>query len=318
MSYKVCVTDCRHSSYEIERKIIEDAGFELVLCSCVTGDDIIAQCGDADAIMLDMAKIDAKVIHGLLKCKVINRYGVGYDNVDVKAASEKGILVTNVPDYCMEDVSDHALALMMSCLRHVALRDREVRAGKWNIHARSFRLKGKTLGLLGFGRIARTLAHKVSGFDFGEILVYDPYVTEDACREAGAVKASLEEVLSKADIISIHMPVTDETKGMINRDRIALMKPDAILINTARGPLIDDDALVEALKNGRILEAGLDVHNAEPLPKGSPYLGLDNVTLTDHTGFSTVEGEQELKEKSARNVVDVLSGREPKYCVNRH
>ena len=154
-NYIVCVSDKRHSSYEVERQMLDAAGMTLKLCACSTEDELIAQCGDADAILLDLAPMTAKAIAGLKRCKVISRYGVGFENVDLDAATAAGIQVTNVPDYCMEDVSDHALALMLSCLRHIPLRDREVREGKWNIQADSFRLKGKTLGVIGAGRIAR-------------------------------------------------------------------------------------------------------------------------------------------------------------------
>lgn len=153
--YLVCVSDERHASYEIERAILEKAGAELKLCHCESATDIAAQCADADAVLLDLAPMTAEAVAGLRKCKVISRYGVGFENVDLDAATAAGIQVTNVPDYCMEDVSDHALALMLSCLRHIPLRDREVREGKWNIQADSFRLKGKTLGVIGAGRIAR-------------------------------------------------------------------------------------------------------------------------------------------------------------------
>ena len=155
--YLVCVSDKRHASYDIERDMLAGIGAELRLCSCGTEEDLIAQCGQADAVLLDLAPMTARAIAGLEKCRVISRYGVGYENVDLDAASKAGIQVTNVPDYCMEDVSDHALALMLSCLRHIPMRDRMVRQGAWNLQATSFRLKGRTLGVIGAGRIARAL-----------------------------------------------------------------------------------------------------------------------------------------------------------------
>lgn len=315
--FKVCVSDARHASYEIEKKAIEKIGGELVLCNCSTEEDIINKCSDADAIFLDMAPMNAKVIAGLKKCKCINRYGVGYDNVDVDAASKAGIQVTYVPDYCAEDVSDHALALMLSCLRQVALRDRLIRQNKWNIQKTSFRLKGKVLGVLGFGRIARAFVRKCSGFGFSKIMTYDPYVSDKDCEEAGVEKNSLKEVLSQSDFISLHMPVTPETTHIINKESIGWMKSTAIIINTGRGKLIDDNAIAEALKENKIMYAGLDTHNIEPLSTECPYRNLDNVTLTDHTAYSTVEGVIELKTKSAQNVVDVLTGKMPKYPVNK-
>lgn len=316
--YKVVVTDARHSSYAIEKQILESIDAELVTCNCKTEDDVISACADADGILLDMAPMTAKCIESLHKCKVINRYGVGYDNVDVEAATRKGIQVSNVPDYCAEDVSDHALALLMSCLRQTSLRDRLVRQGNWNIHAgTSVRLKGKTLGVLGAGRIAQALIRKVSGFGFARILAYDPYISAEKMASFGAEKATKEEVLANSDFVSLHMPVTPETTGMIDDEAIKLMKPTAILINTGRGPLVNDAALVKALQEERIAFAGLDTHCKEPLPAESPYLKLDNVVLTDHTAYNTIEGVEELKTKSAMNVADVLQGLPSKYPVNK-
>lgn len=315
--YTIIVTDSRHTDYEIEKEILSEIGAEVKELNCRTEDEMVAGCADADALLLDMAPCSRRVIESLHRCQIISRYGVGYDNVDVSAATENGILVTNVPDYCKEDVSDHALALMLSCLRHVAMRDRNIRAGSWNIQAHSYRLAGKTLGVLGFGCIARALVHKCSGFGLNRVLAYDPYLSESVCKENGAEKADLQTVLSEADFVSLHMPATPETKGIINAQTLCWMKKTAILINTARGSLIDDEALIDALKNHRILAAGLDTHNEEPLSKNSRYFTLNNVTLTDHTAYNTIEGVAELKEKAAQNIVDALLGKTPKYLVNQ-
>ena len=234
--FKVYVTDGRHSSYDIERDMLAQIGAELQVCQCATEEDIIRECSDADAILLDMAPMSAKAINALAHCKIINRYGVGYDNVDLNACTAKGIQVTNVPDYCAEDVSDHALALMLACLRDVARRDRLVRQGQWNLQRTSFRLSGKVLGVLGFGRIARALVKKCSGFGFTRILVYDPYISAEACASLGAIKTELNTVLKEADFLSLHMPVTPETTGMLNKETLSLMKPTAIVVNTGRGP----------------------------------------------------------------------------------
>ena len=233
--YTIIVTDSRHTDYEIEKEILSEIGAEVKELNCRTEDEMIAGCADADALLLDMAPCSRRVIESLHHCQIISRYGVGYDNVDVSAATENGILVTNVPDYCKEDVSDHALALMLSCLRHVAMRDRNIRAGSWNIQAHSYRLAGKTLGVLGFGCIARALVHKCSGFGLNRVLAYDPYLSESVCKENGAEKADLQTVLSEADFVSLHMPATLETKGIINAQTLCWMKKTAILINTGRG-----------------------------------------------------------------------------------
>ncbi|MCC8162311.1 MAG: C-terminal binding protein [Lachnospiraceae bacterium] len=315
--FKVYVTDGRHASYDIERECLAKIDAELKVLQCVTDEDIAGQCADADAILLDMAPMTEKAVAALKSCKIINRYGVGYDNVAVEACTKRGIQVTNVPDYCMEDVSDHALALLLSCLRDIPHRDRAVRQGEWNIQRTAFRLRGKTLGVLGFGRIARALVRKCSGFDLEKVLVYDPYVSEEACRALGATKCEMEDVLKNSDFISLHMPVTPETKGMIGEKALALVKPTVIIVNTGRGPLVDDAALTAALKEGRVLAAGLDTHNQEPLSADSPYKKLDNVILTDHTAYSTEEGVVELKTKSAENIVRALLGEPPIYPVNK-
>ena len=209
--YLVCVSDKRHASYDIERDMLAGIGAELRLCSCGTEEDLIAQCGQADAVLLDLAPMTARAIAGLEKCRVISRYGVGYENVDLDAASKAGIQVTNVPDYCMEDVSDHALALMLSCLRHIPMRDRMGRQGAWNLQATSFRLKGRTLGVIGAGRIARALIRKVSGFGLAEVLAYDPYLSAEELGRIGVRKVELAELLAKSDIISLHLHANAET-----------------------------------------------------------------------------------------------------------
>ena len=316
-AYRICVSDERHDSYDIERELLASPGAELVLCQCATDEDIVRFCADADGILLDMAPLTAHAVAGLKRCKVVSRYGVGYDNVDVAACTARGIQVTNVPDYCAEDVAEHALALMLSCLRDVARRDRLIRQGKWNLQRFSFRLEGKVLGVIGFGRIARALVRKCSGLGFSRILAYDPYVSSETCTASGVVKADLEEVLKQSDLISLHMPVTAETAGIIGQQALSLMKPTSILVNTGRGPLVDDAALIEALRGRKILCAGLDTHNQEPLPDDSPYFRLDNVILTDHTAYSTAEAVQDLKAKAAQNIVSVLTGAAPAYPVNQ-
>lgn len=315
--YKVFVTDQRQPSFEIERNILAECGAELILCNCTSSDDIIRECGNADAVLLDLAPMDANAVRALKKCKIISRYGVGVDNVDLKTATECGIQVTNVPDYCMEDVSDHAMALMLACMRNVALRDRLVRNGQWNIQAPSYRLVGKTLGVIGAGRIARALIHKVGGFGFKEIVAYDPFISAEDLNKIGVRKVEFSELLSISDIISLHLNLTDETRGIIDAQAIAQMKKTALLINVSRGGLVDDAALIEALKEQRIMCAGLDTHCIEPVPADSEYIKLDNVILTDHAAYNTVEGVAELKTKAARNVLAVLNGNVPAYPVNK-
>lgn len=206
--------------------------------------------------------------------------------------------------------------LLLSCLRQTALRDRRIREGDWNIQGTGFRLAGKTLGLIGAGRIARALRRKVSGFGLREVVACDPYVSAEKLDGLGMRKVELDELLAVSDFVSLHLHANAETNGIINRSTLAKMKESAILINVSRGALVNDEDLLDALRTHRILAAGLDTHQHEPLGKESPFCTLDNVLLTDHAAYSTLEGVRELKEKSARNIVDVLSGKQPQYRVS--
>jgi D-3-phosphoglycerate dehydrogenase len=270
-------------------------------------------------VLLNLARLDAAAIGRLKRCKVISRYGVGYDNVDVEAATRAGIWVANVQHYAKEDVSDHALALLLACARRVTERDRAIRRGEWNTTARlkGYRLAGKTLGLIGYGDIARCLHRKVSGFGLARVLVSDPFVDESAVRAAGAEPVTLERLLAESDMISVHAPLAPSTRGMIGAPQLASLKPGAILVNTSRGPLIDEAAIAAALRDGKLACAGLDVFEQEPLPAASPLKSLENVVLTDHVGWYTEESIVELKTGAARNVAEVLAGRPPVYPINK-
>lgn len=316
--YKVVVSDNRHGDYSIEADILKTADAELVVENCATEEEMISACRDADGIALDQAPMTAKVVESLTKCRVISRYGVGYDNADAEACTRKKIYLANVPDYCMEDVSDHAMALFYACVRHLPVRDRQVRQGGWDMDRSGIsRIKDKVFTIMGFGNIARCLFKKLSGLGLKKILVYDPYVEGDIIEKMGGQKVDFETALSEADYISLHMPVTAETKGIIDKKAFSMMKNTAIIINTARGPLITEDALIDALLNKKIAYAGLDTHNKEPLPSESPLLKIDNCILTDHMGFFTVESMAELHTKVAQNIKAVLEGGVPKYWVNK-
>ncbi len=319
MAYKVAILDDRYSDYDEESGALGAIGAKIVNIRSSRAEDIIDAASDADGIIVNLPPLNAELINGLDKCRVISRYGVGYDNVDVERATERGIWVANVPDYCGEDVSDQALALLMSCVRNVALRDRQVRAGTWDIKSAppQFRMCDKTFALLGYGQIARTLHRKISGFRLGKVLVCDPFVDEASIREAGAEKADLETAVSEADYISIHMPLNKDTRGLFNEKIFKRMKKTAILINTSRGPIIDEGALFNALSKGIIGAAGLDVFEKEPINGDNPLLTLDNITVSGHTGWYTEESQKELKRKAAENVRDVLSGRKPAYAINK-
>lgn len=317
--FKVVMTDDRHKTYEEEKEVLKSIGVEVIIANCTTTQEVIDICKDADGIMVNLAPMPAEVINKLDKCRIISRYGVGYDNVDVAACTKKGIYLANVPDYCAEEVSDQALALLMACARKVARRDAQVRSGLWNIGKADpiYRIAGKTFAFLGFGTIGKCLFRKIQGFNFSRILVFDPFINADTIRSMGAEKAEWEEALKAADFISIHMPLNDKTRGIINASAFALMKPTAIIINTSRGPVIDENALIDALRTGKINSAGLDVHTKEPLDKDSPFMSIPNCVLSDHVGWYSEEAMSELKRKVAENVKDVLLGGRPKYPVNK-
>ncbi len=318
MPQKVVILDDRYDSYQFEKDVLEPAGITVINIRAQTAAEIIPAICDADGICVNLTPMPAAVIAALAQCRVIARYGVGYDNVDVAAATAKKIWVANVTDYCDEDVSDQAFALFMSCVRKIAQRDRQLRVGINDIKSTSpqYRIKGRTFVLCGFGRIARTLHRKLSGFNLGRVLVVDPFVDADAIRAAGAEKADLETALREGDFFSIHMPLNEKTRHLFNEAAFRAMKPTAMVINTSRGPIIDEAALYRALTEGWIDGAGLDVFAEEPVAKDHPLLTLDNITVSGHTGFYTEESMQELKTKTAANVKAVLAGGKPNYPVN--
>ena len=316
--HTVIVTDNRHGDYSIEEEILKDCGAQLIVENCATEYELVRLCGRADGLLLDQAPMTARVIRSLEKVRVISRYGVGYDNVDVEACTEKKIYLANVPDYCDEDVTDMAIAHIFCSLRQLVRRDAGIRRGEWNLGRENiFRIKGKTLSIVGYGRSGRRLHAKMSAMGLGEVLACDPYVDRADMEKNGAKPVDFAEAVSRADILSLHIPLTAETANIIDESVFTRMKETAILINTSRGGVVDHGALVKALKSQRIAFAGLDTHHIEPLPHDDPLLKLENCVLSDHAGFNTQEGVTELKTKVAMNVRDVLNGGTPRYWLNR-
>ena len=311
---KVVITDCDHPSVEIERKVFSEIDLEFVLAYCNTEDEVIEAAKDADGIINQYAPITKRVIKSLKKCKVIARYGVGVDNIDIEAATEYGIIVANVPDYCVDEVSTHAMALILSCARGITLLDNKIRDKKWDFTLAKplFRTKGKTLGLFGLGRIARAVAQKASGFGF-KIIAYDPYVSK-VDDEIELVEFS--KLLSNSDFISIHSPLTDETRHLFGENKLRAMKKTAYLINTSRGPIVDEEALYNILKKRWIAGAALDVMEKEPPDWENLLLKLDNLIITPHISFYSEESYVELKTKTAKAVLSVLKGKLPRAMVN--
>jgi D-3-phosphoglycerate dehydrogenase len=315
---RVVVTDHVFADLDTERDLLGAAGHELVFEGNVTAPgDVRARVAGADAVLNCYTAMPREVIEALDGCRIIARYGIGIDTIDLDAATARGILVTNVPDYCIDEVSDHALALILALTRGVARLDRSVRGGSWStadappIH----RMRGRVLGLVGFGRIARALAVKAAAIGF-RVVASDPYVVDELVREAGVEPRSLEDLFAEADVLSIHAPLTEGTRHLIGADAIARMKPGAIVVNTSRGPLVDRAALLEALESGRLGGAGLDVLETEPPDPGDPLLTHPNVVVTPHAAFMSIESVAELRRKAAEQVVIALAGDTPPYAVN--
>ncbi len=313
---KIVITDDRFGHNEEEVLAFKDLSAELVIANCSTEDDIVSVCRNADAMLVNQVHITARVIEALENCKVISRYGIGYDNVDIKAAEEKGIWVTNVPAYCTEEVAEHALGMLLCCVRRIPFKDREVRSGRWNLNQPIRRMSGRTMGIIGFGSTGRAFWEKIQGFGFRRILINDTHIEKKLLPGMFGEAASFDKVISESDFISLHVPLKESTRHLINRQTIAAMKDGVVIINVSRGSVIDESSLIEALQNGNVSSAGLDVFEREPLPPDSPLLSLDNVILTDHSAYYSQESVSELKMRTAMNARDVLEGIVPKNAVN--
>ncbi|MCY4483204.1 MAG: C-terminal binding protein [Spirochaetaceae bacterium] len=299
-----------------ERAVLEPLA-EVVYQPVRSREELYAAVRDVDAVMIGLQNFDAPLIASMRRCRIISRYGIGYDNIDVDAATGAGIWVGRVPDYGWEAVSDHALALFLACVRDLGCLDRRARAGQPGRRRPMFLVKGRTFGVIGCGGIGSALVRKLAGFGLAHILVHDPYLSAKQVAAAGGEAVDLDTLLREADFVSLHTPLTDETRAMIGAEQLALMKPGAVLVNTSRGAVVDEAALAAALADGTIGAAGLDVFETEPLPADSPLTGLDNVILTNHLAWYTEESSVELAAKAARNISEVLSGRPPLYPVNR-
>lgn len=316
--FKVVVTDWEFEDLRYEEAILDHNDIELVRANCQTEEDVIDVCKDADGIINQYAPIGRKVIEKLDKCKVITRYGVGINTIDSEEATKKGICVANVPDYCMDEVSDHALALLLNWSRQITCAHQNVKNKKWDFKLTKpiYRLKGKILGLVGFGKIPRALAEKVKPLGL-RVIAYDPYYPENKAAEDGVSLVSLDQLCKESDFISIHAPLTEQTQGLMSKNEFGTMKNTAVIINTARGPVIDEEALIDALSSGEIAGAALDVIENEPINHDHRLLLLENVILTPHMAWYSEESEMEMRSKAALGVKEVLLHNQyPRYLVN--
>jgi D-3-phosphoglycerate dehydrogenase len=315
-SFHVTVSDSVFPNLDPARQVLSSIGAELRMADSPTPDGIVAAAASSDALLVTYAKITADMIQRMPKCRIISRFGIGVDNVDIEAATGARIVVTKVPDYCIDEVSDHAMALLLALVRKIPSSSARTHGGRWEMKAvvPIHRLRDSVLGLAGFGRIPQLVAPKAQAFGM-KVIAYDPFVPEDAFKRAGVDRVELAQLLTTSDYISIHTPLTPETRHLFNRETFGRMKRGAYLVNTARGPIIDEAALAEALDAGQIGGAALDVMSQEP-PPPSPLFGRDNVIITPHTSFYSEESLVELQVKAAQEVVSVLSGKSPRNPVN--
>jgi D-3-phosphoglycerate dehydrogenase len=314
--FKIAVADSPFPTLDPARAALARIDPDIVMSKSSAPDDILAVARDADAVLVTYAKLDGALIKQLTRCKAIGRFGLGVDNIDLPAAREQGISVNYVPDYCIHEVSDHAMAMLLALARKIPFSNSLVQAGRWEMPAvvPIRRLAGQVLGLIGFGNIPRAVAPKAKAFGLS-VVTYDPYAPKSVMEAAGVRSLSLDELLATSDFVSVHAPLMPATRGLLNAAAFAKMKTGALIVNTARGPLIDEEALIAALDSGQVGGAALDVVTVEPLPKDSKLVGRDNVILTPHTGFYSIEALAELQTKCAADVARVLSGEAPVYPV---
>lgn len=317
---KVVITDTVRENIDTELEVLNGGlGKDVVVEKYQVKDarDIINKLRDSDGIITCYAFIGREVIESLEKCKIIARYGIGVDNIDLGAASEKKIYVTNVPDYCIDEVSDHALTLILSLVRKIKVLESGVEKWDLNIARPIYRLSELTLGILGFGKIARRLVSKAKVFDF-KVIAYDKYIDDEAVYNREDVrKVGFNKLLAESDIITIHVPLTKETRHMISEREFCLMKKRPILINTSRGGTIDEKALVKALNDGKVSGAGLDVLEDVPPSKENPLLKMKNVIITPHAAFYSEGSIEEMERRASEEVVRALKGERPVNIVNK-
>jgi len=313
----IAVTDTVFPSLDPAKTALARLNPTYRMSKSVNADDIVAVAKDADAVLVTYAKLTRDVLMQLTRCRAIGRFGLGVDNIDLPTAKEKGIAVNYVPDYCIREVSDHAMALLLALIRKIPLSNKLVQSGRWEMPAvvPIRRIEGTVLGLIGFGHIPRLVAPKAQAFGM-RVISYDPFAKPDVFKAAGVEGVDLDTLLKTSDYVSVHAPLLLATRGMLNAAAFSKMKKGAYVVNTARGPLIDEPDLIAALDSGQVGGAGLDVVAAEPLAKDSPLLGRDNVIISPHTAFYSIEALNELQTKCATDVARVLSGEKAVYPIS--
>ena len=308
------------TNYEMEREALDPIGAEIVVVDASDEDDFMAPVQDADAIIGRGLRLTPKIIAALKQCKIIAGVGVGFDYVDLPAATQAGIVVTNVPDIFIEEVADHTMTLLLACWRQLIEQDRIVRQGRWPEGrlelSKHLRLQGQTLGCVSFGNIPRLVSKRAKAFGL-RVIAYDPYIHEHVMHQYEVEPVTdLQELLRRSDFVSMHAPLAPATRGMLTEEHFRAMKPSAIFINTGRGPTVDEQALIKALREGWIAYAGLDVFEREPIEQNNPLLQMDNVILSAHVASASSRMMPEARRRVGREIAAVLQGRRPLSPVN--
>jgi D-3-phosphoglycerate dehydrogenase len=315
---RVAITDWTFTNLDLEKNILESNHIELLAKQSKTESDLVSLVLEADAVITQFAKIDAQVISAMKKVKVIVRYGIGVDNVDLAAARNCNIPVCNIPDYCINEVADHTMAFILATTRQVVPNTNHLHDCKWGLAvplAAMQTLKELTVGVVGFGRIGREVANRLLAFR-GRVLVFDPVVSGAEIAKVGAEAASLDKLLEQSDIVTPHCPSNEKTRRMFNKETFARFKPGAIFINVGRGDLVDSNALVDALQSGRVGAAALDVFDPEPIPMDNPILKMPNVVLAAHIASASPSAVKRLRETAANIAVLAVQGQRPPNIVN--
>ena len=314
----VVITDYEYDNIEREKDIFAQAGLELSEYQVKSGQALADAVRDADAVVVQYAEMTSDIIRQMGHCKMIIKYGIGVNNIDTAAATEQGIYVCNVPDYGVDEVSNHAVALLLSLARKLPVLQQTLREGGWGYGRAvpAYRVAGSTLGLVSLGRIPSLVARKMRGFGV-RLLAYDPFVTPQYAAELGVELVDFDTLCRESDYISIHCPLTPQTRHLFNKESFRRMKNTAILVNTARGSVVCEKDLIWALEQGEIAGAGLDVYEQEPLALDSPLLGMEQVICTGHCAWYPEDAIATLQQKAAEEVVRVLAGNDPLNCTNR-
>ncbi len=316
--FHVVLTDYEWPDLSIEHAVFSPLGINFTAARCRDEDEVLRVAENADAIITEYAPLSRKVIRSLQRCKIISMNAAGFDNVNLEAATDEGILLVNCPDYCFEEVADHTMAMILSCARGIFQYDRRVRNTIWDYKSAGprERIRNSVLGLIGFGRVAQAVAARAKSFGM-RVVASDPFIPDAIIEGQGVQSATRQETLAAADYLSIHVPLTKETRELIGADELSRMKGSAFLINVSRGPVIDEKALYEALKTGIIRGAALDVLEKEPPDFDNPLVSLDNVLVTPHAAFYSEDAMFEVRARSAQEIIKVFKGELPAHIVNK-